>query len=120
MVDYITLQRCERYYNLVVDAIFKFSAKSNQFLVGRPCSLRRKRKVSNVSRRYKISLLKPFFEVLSDGKPHTFHEIAKKIGTNWETVKNLAKLLEFTQEQPRILVITNKISMVMLEESEGQ
>lgn len=68
-----------------------------------------------MSKRSKISIIKAFYKIISDGKPHSFNEIATEIGTSWETIKNWAEILEFTQSQPRIKLIRNKVNLIMLE-----
>ena len=66
-------------------------------------------------KRSKISIIKAFFKILSDGKPHSFNEIATKIGTNWDTIKNWAEILEFVQKQPKIEIIRNKLNLVRIK-----
>ncbi|MHA1267038.1 MAG: hypothetical protein ACTSRS_17500 [Candidatus Helarchaeota archaeon] len=66
-------------------------------------------------KRSKISIIKAFYKILSDGKPHSFNEIATKIKTNWETIKNWAEILDFVQKQPEIEIIRNKLNLVRLK-----
>ena len=69
-----------------------------------------------MSKRSKISIIKAFFDVLQDDKPHSFNDIAISIGTSWETIKNWAELIECIQDQPKIKIIQNKINIVMLKQ----
>ena len=68
-----------------------------------------------MSKRSKLSIIKAFYEVLKDGKPHSFNEIATQIETSWETIKNWAELIKFIQEQPKIKLIQNKLNLVIID-----
>ena len=68
-----------------------------------------------MSKRSKISIIKAFFKILDDDKPHSINEMATKIGTSWETINNWAEILEFAQNQPEIEIIKNKVNLVRLK-----
>jgi len=69
-----------------------------------------------LSKRSRIDILKAFYKILTDKKPHTIDEIATKIGTNWNTIRQWANIIEFIQTQPKIEIIENKITQVRIKQ----
>lgn len=70
-----------------------------------------------MSKRSKVLIIKSLYKIISDGKPHSFNEIATEIGTSWETIKNWAEILEYVQDQPKIKLIRNKVNLIILADT---
>ena len=61
-----------------------------------------------MAKRSSLEIKKEIIKVLNDGKEHSYGELERRVNTNWQTIRDQCKELEYFN---KITIINNKVNL---------